>query len=144
MMSPDDLGAMMGAELGPSAWRQISQADIDRFADMTADKNWIHVDVERATREIGGTIAHGFLIVSLLPAMLLELVELSGHVVNYGLDGIRFVSPVSAGSSIRLRAKMLSPREHSKGWMIGFGCTIEVDGAPRPALIADWWMLELA
>lgn len=135
---------MAGEELGPSAWRQVGQSDIDRFADVTGDRSWIHVDVRRAEQEIGGPIAHGFLIASLLPAMLLELVDISGHVVNYGLDGIRFVSPVPAGASIRLRATTLPTKPHPKGRIFGFRCAVEVEGAAKPAVTADWWMLEFA
>src|SRR5258706_14812888 len=105
---PKDLLKLVGKELGPSEWMTVDQAMIDKFAEATGDHQWIHVDVERAKREMPGgkTIAHGYLTLSLLPRMMPELLKVTkrSRGVNYGSNKIRFVSPVPAGARVRLRS----------------------------------------
>src|SRR5207253_10291258 len=113
--APKDLLQHIGRELGPSAWIVVDQAMIDRFADATGDHQWIHVDVERARREMPGgkTIAHGYLTLSLIPRMAATLLEVTrrSRGINYGSNKIRFISPVPAGSRIRLRQRIVNAEE---------------------------------
>lgn len=106
-------------DLGTSRWFRVDQERIDGFAEATEDRQWIHVDRERAAREsdFGGTIAHGYLVLSLLPSLFFELVEFSdmGVMINFGLDKVRFISPVPAGAEIRLKAKLVSARKRRGG-----------------------------
>lgn len=139
-MTPQDLTGLVGQELGVSDWRIVDQAMIDRFADATGDRQWIHVDVERARREMGGTIAHGLLTLSLLPDMAAEVLQLEGvkSGLNYGFDRIRFTCPVAAGSRIRMRIKLDGVEPIPAGLQVRYGCTVEIEGGERPALVADW------
>src|SRR6058998_1840260 len=140
--TPHDLMSHVGQELGPSEWMTVDQAMIDKFADATGDHQWIHVDVERARREMPGgkTIAHGYLTLSLIPRMAATLLEISrrSRGINYGANKIRFISPVPAGSRIRLRQRILSADEVSgNGIRVTSEMTVEVEGQERPALIAE-------
>lgn len=130
--------------LGPTDWIEITQAQITRFAEATGDWQWIHVDVERAEREMPGgrTIAHGFLTLSLVVPMLSKLYEVKGsQVVNLGTDRFRLLRPVMAGSRIRLSAKVLSSEPASGGIKVRLAATLDLDGSDRPALVAELILL---
>jgi len=139
---PQDLSKHIGETLGPSAWITVDQATIDKFAEATGDHQWIHVDVERAKRELPGgkTIAHGYLTLSLLPRMAPTLMSITGRRrgVNYGSNKVRFISPVPAGSRIRLRQRLVNAEETKDGGVrITSEMTIEVEGGERPAMVAE-------
>ena len=139
---PKDLKQHIGVELGPSEWMTVDQAMIDKFADATGDHQWIHVDVERAKREMPGgkTIAHGYLTLSLVPRMGATLVEVikRSRGINYGSNKVRFTSPVPAGSRIRLRQRILAVDEVAgNGVRVTTECSVEVEGQERPALVAE-------
>lgn len=135
-----DVPSLAGQELGVSAWHVVTQDQINQFADATGDHEWFHVDIDRATREMGGTIAHGFLTVSLLPHLWNQIAKITEfkNGYNYGMDKTRFTAPVKAGARVRLRATMLPPREHRGGTVVGAKCVIEIEGEDRPALVTDW------
>ncbi|HYL34339.1 MAG TPA: MaoC family dehydratase [Bryobacteraceae bacterium] len=135
----DELRALIGQEIGVSDWLQVTQDMINRFADVTGDHQWIHVDVERARREtpFGSTIAHGFLTVSLLSELSRRTLEVRGNFkmrINYGFNRLRFVSPVPAGARIRARFAPLKVTENEVTWQV----TVEVEGQGKPALVAEW------
>lgn len=148
MTKPSDLQSLIGAEVGVSRWFEISQAKIDAFADATEDWQFIHVDPEAAkATPFGGTIAHGFLTLSLASAMSYDAVKpLEGVAmgVNYGFDKLRFLAPVPAGSKVRGRFRLLSAEDKGGGrWLIKHELTIEVDGGDKPALIAEWLGMQM-
>ncbi len=138
----DRLAQRIGEELAVSDWMEVDQARIDAFAACTGDHQWIHVDRERAAAgPFGGTIAHGFLTLSLIPAMTsgtwAQGLGLSAT-LNYGLDRVRFLTPVRAGSRVRNRLKLLSADPKGSGrTLLAFENTVEIDGEPKPALIAQ-------
>jgi len=136
----EDLPALVGKELAVSDWLTLDQDRIDRFAEVTGDRQWIHVDVERATREIGGPIAHGFLTLSLLSALTASVIEFKGVTrgVNYGFDRVRFLSPVPAGGRIRSCHVLKAVEPKAGGVCVTQTCTVEIEGADKPALICDW------
>ena len=138
-ISFDDLRGMAGEELGVSDWLLIDQDRVNRFADATGDHQWIHVDVERATREMGGTIAHGYLTLSLIPYLALETVQLEGVTrgINYGSNKVRFTNVVKVGQRVRLRQKLLEVVPRAGGLQLTNECTIEVEGEKRPACVAE-------
>jgi len=143
MTKPSDLQSLIGTEVGVSRWIEVDQARIDAFAKITEDEQFIHVDPEAAkATPFGGTIAHGFLTLSLASAMSYDAVApLEGVVmgVNYGFDKLRFLAPVPAGSKIRGRFKLLSAEDKGGGrWLLKHELTVEIDGAEKPALIAEW------
>jgi acyl dehydratase len=143
MTKPDDLQSLIGTEVGVSRWIEVDQARIDAFAKITEDEQFIHVDPEAAkATPFGGTIAHGFLTLSLASAMSYDAVApLEGVVmgVNYGFDKLRFLAPVPAGSKVRGRFKLLSAEDKGGGrWLLKHELTVEIDGAEKPALIAEW------
>lgn len=137
------LEQFVGQELGVSDWLTVDQERINEFADCTGDHQWIHVDVERAQREspLGSTIAHGYLTLALLPAMLTELnivPEGVSQALNYGLDRVRFIAPVKAGARIRTRAVLLAVEPQNKGrLMLTLQNTVEIEDENKPALIAE-------
>ena len=142
-ITPHDLAARLGEEVGVSGWRRVDQAMIDRFADLCGDDQFIHVDPARAAETpFGGTVAHGFLTVSLLSVMAREaLPPLAGARmgVNYGIDRLRFPAPVPAGARVRGRFALAScdlsvPGEVRLAW----DATVEVEGGAKPALVARW------
>jgi len=135
-----DLPALVGRELGVSEWLAVDQMRIDRFAEVTGDRQWIHVDVERARREIGGPIAHGFLTLSLLPTLTTSVMHFQGVTrgVNYGFDKVRFLSPVPAGARIRSRHVLKAVEPKAGGVCVTQTCTVEIEGADKPALVCDW------
>jgi acyl dehydratase len=140
--TPHDLKTHVGETLGPSGWLAVDQAMIDKFADATGDHQWIHVDVERARREMPGgkTIAHGYLTLSLVPRLAATLlrVERRRHGLNYGSNRVRFISPVPAGSRIRLRQRILSVEDMpGDAVRATYEMTVEVEGQERPALVAE-------
>jgi acyl dehydratase len=142
-MTLDELRNNIGKELGVSNWHEITQSQIDQFADVTGDHQWIHIDQDRARREspYGITIAHGFLTVSLLPMLFTDAIETTGDVklrVNYGFNRLRFTGAVPSGSRIRGRFTLSSIKDVEGGVEIGWLSTVEVEGREKPALVADW------
>jgi len=138
----EEAKAMVGKTIGPSEWSEVTQADIDDFARLCGDDQWIHVDVERAKKEspFGQTIAHGNLTLSLIDGMRLALVETTGFKlgVNYGWNKVRFPAPVPAGSRVRATAEIVSLDEVGGGWyqqVTRF--TVEVEGNEKPCCVAD-------
>lgn len=136
-----DLAPLSGQHLGYSAWAEVTQERVNTFADATDDHQWIHVDVERATREspFGGPIAHGYLTLSLLIPLWSEIltVETMGVAVNYGLNKVRFPAPVPVGSRIRLGATLASVEEITGGVQVTVDCVIEAENADKPVCIAQ-------
>ena len=140
-----DLHTLINRELPPSKWLVVDQSLIDAFADATGDHQWIHVDVERAGKEIGGTIAHGFLTMSLMAAMSPDVLTITGIArgLNYGFDKMRFTGVVPAGGKVRLRATVTKVEEKNGGRLLTRNCIVEVQGPDgklhdKPAIIADW------
>jgi acyl dehydratase len=133
----------VGRDLGVSEWVTVDQDRINRFAACTGDRQWIHVDVERAKSEspFGGPIAHGYLTLSLVAAMVMELGVIPPDAatgLNYGLDKVRFIAPVKAGARVRTRANLLSAEPQSGGRMLlKLQCTLEIEGEAKPALVAE-------
>ena len=133
----------MGREIGVSDWITIDQRRIDEFADCTGDKQWIHVDVERARREspFGGTIAHGYLTLSVAASLAIDAGVIpadAAAALNYGLDKVRFLAPVKAGSRVRNRVVLLAAESKGTGrTLITLQNTIEIEGETKPALIAE-------
>ena len=133
----------VGRELGASDWVTVSQERIDQFATCTGDQQWIHVDVERARREspFGGPVAHGYLSLSLVAAMVMELGVIPPDAatgLNYGLDRVRFIAPVRAGSRVRMRATLASVEPQNGGRMLlKLQSTLEIEGEAKPALVAE-------
>ncbi|HBH89517.1 MaoC family dehydratase [Ponticaulis sp.] len=134
-----DLESIIGQEIGVSDWHVIDQDRVNLFADATGDHQWIHVDVERATKEMGGPIAHGFLTLSLLPMLSSEVLQITGvsRGINYGSDKVRFTNMVRVGSKVRLRMKNISVTEKSGGKQMINESTVEIEGQERPALVAQ-------
>lgn len=137
-----DMAALVGQET-TSAWFEVSQSRIDAFADATEDWQFIHVDPEAASRSpFGGTIAHGFLSLSLMSAMAYDAVPAPQGVemsVNYGLEKLRFLAPVRAGSRIRGRFKLAGVEDKGGGrWLIRHEVSVEIEGSEKPALVAEW------
>jgi acyl dehydratase len=129
-----------GSELGVSEWVKISQERIDSFADATGDRQWIHIDAERAADgPFGATIAHGYLTLSLLPLLSAQVYAFAGDVarVNYGLNKVRFVSPVVVDSKVRNRVEMLEVHDIEKGQQVTLRHTIEIKGVEKPACVAE-------
>ena len=132
----------VGRELGATDWVTVDQGRIDQFAACTGDRQWIHVDVERARREspFGGPIAHGYLSLSLVAAMVMELGLVppdAASALNYGLDKVRFIAPVKAGARVRLRASLASVESQNGGrLLLKLQSTLEIEGEAKPALVA--------
>ncbi|HBI18522.1 MULTISPECIES: MaoC family dehydratase [unclassified Brevundimonas] len=148
MTQASELQALIGREVGLSKWFEVDQARIDAFADCTEDHQFIHVDPEAArATPFGGTIAHGFLTLSLASAMSYDAVApLDGVMmgVNYGFDKLRFLAPVRAGSRIRGRFKLLSAEDKGGGrWLLKHELTVEIEGEDKPALIAEWLGMQM-
>ncbi len=129
-----------GEELGVSEWLEITQERIDLFADATGDRQWIHVDPERAvTGPFGATVAHGHLTLSLLPFLGAQVYAFAGDVarVNYGLNKVRFITPVMVKSKIRNRVELLSVEDIDKGQRATLQHTVEIKGSDKPACVAE-------
>ncbi|MER5574957.1 MaoC family dehydratase [Streptomyces massasporeus] len=134
----DELKKLAGSDLGTSEWIEVTQERIDTFADATGDHQWIHVDPERAKEgPFGAPIAHGYLTLSLFIPLFTELLDVQGVTtkVNYGLNKVRFPSPVKAGSRIRLTAKLAEVEEVPGGVQITVEGAIEIEGATKPAAV---------
>jgi acyl dehydratase len=129
-----------GEELGVSEWVAVTQERIDLFADATGDRQWIHVDAERAADgPFGATVAHGYLTLSMLPFLGAQVYAFAGDVarVNYGLNKVRFVNPVRVGSKIRDRVELLSVEKLDKGQRATLQHTVEIKGSDKPACVAE-------
>lgn len=136
----DALTAAIGQPLGPTNWVTIDQSRIDAFAEATEDRQWIHIDAERARRTpFGATIAHGYLTLSLTSLFLPQLIHVQGvgMAINYGLDRVRFPTPVRAGRRIRARGEIRTVDPVSEGAQVVVRVTVEVEGSDRPACVAD-------
>jgi acyl dehydratase len=142
-MTFDDLKRMVGREVGVSPWVVVDQTMIQQFADCTGDRQWIHVDAERARREspFRKTIAHGYLTLSLIGALIQHIGAIPENTMtafNYGLDKVRFLAPVITGARVRLRTTLLSIEDKGRGqYLMKAANTIEIEGKKRPALIAE-------
>ncbi len=138
-----ELPSLAGSGLPSSNWRLVSQEQIGHFADAADDHQWIHVDVERAAREIGGTIAHGFLTLSLLAPLSAATLDFTGvsRRINYGFDRLRFISPVKAGSRVRLTHRITKVEEKAGGLAFTRECLLEIENEERPALSCEWIVL---
>jgi acyl dehydratase len=141
--SPEALKALVGQEIAVTDWFNVTQERIQQFANATLDHQWIHVDVERARREspFKAPIAHGFLTLSLLPHFMHEALEIKQGVrlgVNYGLNRVRFVSPVRAGSNIRARIVLQTLKEVPNGMEAVFNASVEVEDGKKPCCVAEW------
>jgi acyl dehydratase len=142
-MTLDELRTCTGQEVGISAWRVVTQSQIDQFAEVTGDHQWIHVDQERAAREspYGTTIAHGFLTVALLSQLINEAIEIQGDFklrVNYGFNRLRFTGAVPSSARIRGRFTLQSIKDVDGGVELTWLSTVEVEGRDKPALVAEW------
>jgi len=137
-----ELGGLVGREIATSDWMVVSQDRINAFADTTDDHQWIHVDAERARAEtsFGTTIAHGFLTLSLTSALLRNAVRIDGPrmTLNYGLNRVRFVSPVPSGSRIRARIAVGKVDDLEDSTQVIWNITIEREGSDKPCVVAEW------
>jgi len=139
--SIDDAKALVGEEVGLSDWVVIDQHRIDQFAEATADHQWIHVDTERAGREMpdGKTIAHGYLTLALIPAFTGDFVHVENlaRAINFGLNKVRFYAPVPVGSRLRGRAVVLKAQQRAGALLLTSEVRLEVEGQRKPACIAE-------
>ncbi|MDB5966955.1 MAG: MaoC family dehydratase [Polaromonas sp.] len=142
---PADLAGWVGKEIGVSEWSLIDQGKITAFAELTGDDHWIHVDVERAKTDMpdGKTIAHGFMTLSLIPFLSRSVykIRFRGKGLNYGLNRVRYTSPVQVGSRVRLRQTIKAADIVEGGVRVTSDCVIEIEGRERPALVAEFLML---
>lgn len=141
--SPEALKRFVGKEIGASDWLVVTQERIDRFAEITEDRQWIHVDRERAKKEspYGATVAHGFLSLSLISYFMKQALQIRGGIrltVNYGLNRVRFTSPVRESSKIRGRFTLLSCKEFADAYEAIFACSMECEGSDKPCCVAEW------
>ena len=141
--SIEELKALTGQEVAASEWVEVTQSRINDFADATDDHQWIHIDVERAKTDtpFHTTIAHGFLTLSLLPHLAAQAFKVQGDFkmgINYGLNRLRFVSPVPAGSRVRARFTLQSVEDVTGGIQLTWSVTCETEGGQKPALVAEW------
>ncbi|MFE9425479.1 MaoC family dehydratase [Kitasatospora sp. NPDC006697] len=138
--SLDELAAAVGGELGTSDWHTVTQQQVDLFAEATGDHQWIHVDPERAKEgPFGGTIAHGYLTLAMIPMLAKECYSVDGvrMAVNYGSDKVRFPAPVPVGSRLRATAELLSLTEVPGGYQAVVRCTITSEGGSKPHCVAE-------
>ncbi len=136
----EELKSAKGEELGVSDWHEVSQKDIDAFADATGDHQWIHVDPERAAKgPFGTTVAHGYLSLSLLPWLAGTVLKVTDARIgiNYGIEKIRFTAPVPSGSQVRLRATVRSAERRGEGVLYKLGVEVEIQGADKRALVGE-------
>jgi len=141
-MTPQEIAEKVGEQIGTSPWVEISQERINQFAEATGDHQFIHIDEEKAKQTpFGGTIAHGFLSLSLLPALsagLMPRPEGLKMAVNYGMDSLRFIQPVRVGSRVRLHTTILDVTEKNPGqWLMKARNTLEIEGVDKPAFISE-------
>jgi acyl dehydratase len=135
-----DLADSLGTRFGPTPWTMVTQAQVDAFADVTHDHQWIHVDEERARQgPFGTTIAHGYLTVSLVPFLLGQLLEVTGTsmAVNYGLEKVRFPAPVPVGASLQATAEIVGVVVNGRASRVTIRVAVECDQADRPVCVAD-------
>jgi acyl dehydratase len=136
-----DIRSLVGQELGVSEWHPVTQHDVNKFADVTHDHQWIHIDVERAKKEspYKTTIAHGYFTLSLVPHLMAQVWRVKGVKmgVNYGLNKLRFPSPVPVGSKVRARAKLAGVEDVKGGVQVAVEVTIEVEGSEKPAAVIE-------
>jgi acyl dehydratase len=140
--TPDSLKQFSGKEIGVSEWLTVTQERIAQFAEATEDRQWIHLDRGRAAREspFGTTIAHGFLTLSLISRFMKDVIQVQsgvGMAINYGLNRVRFPSPVRAGSKIRARVTLLSVKEVPGAYETTFSVTVESEGGEKPCCVAE-------
>jgi acyl dehydratase len=141
--SMSSLPGFIGRELGASDWVAVDQERIDRFAECTGDRQWIHVDVERARREspFGGPVAHGYLSLSLVAPLAMEVGVVPPDAaagLNYGLDKVRFIAPVRAGARVRTRVSLRAVEPQDGGrQLLKLQCTLDIEGEAKPALVAE-------
>ena len=136
----DELAAAKGEHLGHSNWHTVTQEQVDLFAEATGDHQWIHVDPVRAkTGPFGGTIAHGYLTLSLIPMLTAEIFRVEGLAmgVNYGTEKVRFPAPVRVGSRVRSNAELIALRDVPRGTQAVVRHTIEIEGGDKPACVAE-------
>jgi len=137
----DDAKALVGEEIGLSDWAVIDQNRIDQFAEATTDYQWIHVDTERATRELpdGKTIAHGYLTLALIPALTGNFIEVENlkRAINFGVNKVRFYTPVPSGSRVRARVNVLKAQRRGGALLLTSEVRIEVEGERKPACVAE-------
>ena len=137
----DDARALVGAEIGLSDWAVIDQNRIDQFAEATTDYQWIHVDTERAARELpdGKTIAHGYLTLALIPALTGNFIEVENltRAINFGVNRVRFYTPVPAGARVRARVNVLKAQRRAGALLLTSEVRIEVEGERKPACVAE-------
>lgn len=137
----DEVVAATGEHLGHSDWHEVTQAQVDQFAEATGDHQWIHVDPERAAREtpFGGSIAHGYLTLSLIPGLLPEVYEVQGLTMgmNYGANKIRFLTPVRVGARVRVGIQLQETSQTKAGLQMVLAMTVEIEGADKPACVAE-------
>lgn len=140
-VSFEEVPSLVGQEIGVSDWVQIDQARINTFADATGDHQWIHVDVERAKKEMPGgkTIAHGYLTLSLIPMLGAQILRITGvsRGINYGCNKVRFTNMVPVGSRVRARQKLVAVEPKAGGLQMTNELTIEIEGQDRPACVAE-------
>ncbi|WP_312794180.1 MaoC family dehydratase [Tianweitania sp.] len=138
-----NLPALVGQEVGVSDWVLIDQDRVNRFAEATGDFQWIHVDVERAKRERGGTVAHGYLTLSLVPGLIetMLIYEDVSHTINYGADRLRFTAPVMVGKRVRVRQTIKTVEPRGGGMQYLAEIKVEIENEDKPALIMDMRML---
>ncbi len=136
----DEVKSHVGEELGVSDWHEVTQQEINEFAQVTGDDQWIHVDVERAkTTPFGGTIAHGYYVLSLVPRFSYEMYTIEGFafVLNYGLNRVRFPAPMPVGGKLRMRAKLASVDDVPGGAQLVTESTFEREGGDKPVCVAE-------
>jgi acyl dehydratase len=141
--TPGSLKELVGKEIGVSNWFLVAQERIMQFAEATEDRQWIHVDPQRAQKEspYKGTIAHGFLTLSLISHLMKEAFQIRGGIrlaVNYGLNRVRFPAPVRTGSRIRARFTLLGLKDLAGSYEATFSVTVETEGSDKPCCIAEW------
>ncbi|WP_068304612.1 MaoC family dehydratase [Pararhodobacter sp. CCB-MM2] len=146
LLKPSELDGLIGHEVGVSPWVEVTQAMIDTFADVTVDDQFIHTDPARAAgTDFGGTIAHGFLTLSLFSHFYAEAVpalEGAAMGLNYGFDSVRFLTPVRSGKRVRARFTLSGVKARGEGRVqMTWAVTVEIEGEDRPALVADWLVL---
>ena len=139
----EELKTLIGQEVAASEWFEVTQSRINAFADATEDHQWIHIDVDRAGTDspFHSTIAHGFLTLSLLPHLAAQAFKVEGDFkmgINYGLNRLRFVSPVPAGSRVRAKFTLQQVEDVAAGVQLTWSVTCEIEGGAKPALVAEW------
>ena len=145
VLNQETLPTLVGQSIGPGEWHEVTQERINEFARASGDHQWIHVDVERAKREMatGGTIVHGYLTLSLIPKFMYELLEITGisQMINYGANKVRFTNMVPTGSRVRGRLKVISAEKKGAGTTMNYEMVLEIEGQERPACIAEVIMM---